>query len=116
MLTSACKTDHIFKKHFQAAASYRKTLVLESLFNSEYCEIFKSTFFEKHMRTAASENVFMKLRKTKIYPYGVFFYLTLKHRFFQHQYQKQVKMSFLFHDWFPISLYSHKIFLWCGEK
>ena len=41
--------------------------VLESLFNSVYCEIFKSTYFEEHLCTAASENVFMKLRKIKIY-------------------------------------------------
>ena len=46
---------------------YRKTPVLESLFNSEYCEIFKSTYFEEHLRTAASEDMFMKLRKIKIY-------------------------------------------------
>ena len=45
----------------------RKTPVLESLFNSEYCETFKGTYFEEHMRTAASENVFMKLRKIKNY-------------------------------------------------
>ena len=49
------------------AASYRKTPVLESLFNSEYCEIFKSTYFEEHLYTFASENVFMELRKIKIY-------------------------------------------------
>ena len=36
---------------------------VESLFNSEYCEIFKSTYFEEYLRTAASENVFMKLKK-----------------------------------------------------
>ena len=42
----------------------KKTL-LESLFNSEYCEMFKSTCFEEHLRTAASANVFMKLRKNK---------------------------------------------------
>ena len=50
-------------------ASYRKTPVLESLFNSEYCEIFKSTYFEEILvrGTAASEYVFMKLRKIKIY-------------------------------------------------
>ena len=45
------------------AASYRKTPVLESFFNFEYCEIFKSTYFEKDQPTAPSENVFMKLRK-----------------------------------------------------
>ena len=52
-------------------------------FNSEYCEIFKSTYFEEHLQTAASENVFMKLRKIKIYSQEV-----LKNRFFQHKYQK----------------------------
>ena len=44
--------------------SYRTKPVLKSLFNSEYCEIFKS---EEHLRTAAPENVFIKLRKIKIY-------------------------------------------------
>ena len=29
--------------------------------------VFKSTYFEEHLRTAASENVFMKLKKIKIY-------------------------------------------------
>ena len=48
-------------------ASYRKTPVLESPFVSEYCKSFKSTYFEEHLRTAASEYVFMKLRKIKIY-------------------------------------------------
>ena len=33
--------------------------VLESLFNSEYSEIFQRTHFEKHLQTAASENVFI---------------------------------------------------------
>ena len=49
------------------AASYKKTPVLEPLFNSEYCEIFKSNYCEENLRTAASENVFMKLRKIKIF-------------------------------------------------
>ena len=31
--------------------------MLESLFYSEYCEIFQSTYFEEHLRTAASENI-----------------------------------------------------------
>ena len=42
---------------------HRKTPLLDSLLNSEYCEIFKSNYFEEHLRTVASENVFMKLRK-----------------------------------------------------
>ena len=61
MLISACKKEQLFKEHLLVAASYRKTLVLECLFNSEYYKI-KSTYFEEHLRTAASENVFMKLR------------------------------------------------------
>ena len=38
-----------------------RTLVLESLFNSKYCEIFQSTYFEEHLQTAAFENVFIKI-------------------------------------------------------
>ena len=57
----------LFKENLLVAASYRKTPVLESLFNSEYCEISKNTYSEEHLRTTASENVFMKLRKIKIY-------------------------------------------------
>ena len=45
----------------------RKTLVLESLFNFEYFEIFKSTFFEEYLWTAASEKVFPKVRNIKTY-------------------------------------------------
>ena len=64
--------------------------MLESLVNSEYCEIFKSTYFEEHLRMAISENVFMKLRKIK--NYSVLTYIK-NTRFFQHQFLKQVKMS-----------------------
>ena len=42
-----------------------KKPLLESLFNSEYCEIVKSTYSEEHLRTAASEKMFMKRRKNK---------------------------------------------------
>ena len=61
MLTSACKNEHLFSEHLLVAASQ-----LESAYNSEYCEIFKSTYFEEHLPTAAPENVFMKMRKIKI--------------------------------------------------
>ena len=37
------------------------------VFSCEICETFKNTYFEEHLRTAASENVFMKLRKINIY-------------------------------------------------
>ena len=67
MLTLGCKKEHLFQKDLLLAASYRKTPVLESLFSSEYCELFKSTYLEEHLRTAASEDVFMKLRNIKIY-------------------------------------------------
>ena len=93
MLTLACK-----KTLFLRRPAVRRTAVLESLFNSRYYEIFKNTYFEEHLGTAASENVFMKLRKIKILRS---FNCTLKNRFFQHYYQKQVKM-FLLHDWFPV--------------
>ena len=44
---------------------HKKTPVLKSLFNSEHCEIFNNTYFEENLRTAASEKVFMRLKKTK---------------------------------------------------
>ena len=47
------------------AASYRETPVLVSLFNPKYCQIFTRIFFEEHLRTAVSENMFMKLRKIR---------------------------------------------------
>ena len=41
--------------------------MLESLFNFEYCETVKSFYFEEHLQTAASENVFIKIiHKEKI--------------------------------------------------
>ena len=57
--------------------------MLESHFNSEHCEILKSTYFEEHLRTAASENVLMTLFIRS-------FNFTLKNTAFQHQYQKQI--------------------------
>ena len=52
------------KKLFLKISQYSQgTAVLESLFNSEYYEIFKSTYFEEHLWTAASENVLPKLKK-----------------------------------------------------
>ena len=61
-------------------------------------ETFKSTCSEEHLRTAASKNVFMKLRKINIYSSGVLI-LQFWKRLFQHQYQKQVKV-FAFISWF----------------
>ena len=42
-------------------ASHTKTPVLESHFNSDYSEIFQSTYFEEHLQTATSGNVFIKI-------------------------------------------------------
>ena len=54
--------------------------MLESLFNSEYCKIFKSTYFEEHLQTAASKNAFIKIIHKE------------EKGFFQHQYQEKVEM------------------------
>ena len=61
----------VLLKTSQFSQYEQKKPVLESLFNSEYCEIFKSTYFEERLQTAASEDVFMKLRKIKTYSLGV---------------------------------------------
>ena len=61
-----CKKGGLIKTS-QYSQDGQKTPVLEYLFNSEYCEIFKSTYFEEHLRTDATENLFMKLRKIKKY-------------------------------------------------
>ena len=47
MLASAGRKEHHFKEHLLVSAS--KTPVLESLFNSKYCEIFKNTYFEENL-------------------------------------------------------------------
>ena len=53
MLTSAGEKEHLLKNF-----SYWLFLA-----NSEYCKIFKSIYYEEHLQTAASENVFMKQKK-----------------------------------------------------
>ena len=55
------------------------TPVLESLFNSEYYEIFQSTYFEEHLQTATSENVLIKIIQKRIN------FTFKKTQFFQHQ-------------------------------
>ena len=50
MLTSGGEKEHLLK-------SFSHWLLLA---NSEYCKIFNSIYYEEHMQTAASENVFMK--------------------------------------------------------
>ena len=61
----------VLLKTSQYSQDGQKNTCVESLFNSEYGEIFKSSCFEEYLRTAASENAFMKLRKIKKYSKGV---------------------------------------------
>ena len=72
------------------AASCTKTPVLKSLFNSEYCEIFQSIYFEEHLQKAASENVFIKIIHKE------------KNGFFNINIRNKWKCLLLFHDWFPV--------------
>ena len=60
-----CSIKKLFLKLRNIHRTNRKTPVFQSLFNSEYCEIFKRTYSEEHLWTAASENVIMKLRTIK---------------------------------------------------
>ena len=82
--------------HYHVAASYTKTPVLKSLFNSEYCEIFQSTHFEEHLQTAASENVFIKIihKENK--------FMLKNPDFFNINIRSKWRCLFLFHDWFPV--------------
>ena len=63
--------EKFVKKFFVKVLQYsQETPMLESLFNSKYCEIFYSTYFEEHLPTAAffhekNDKMFMKLRKIK---------------------------------------------------
>ena len=52
MLVSAGKKEQLLM-----ATSFEKTPVLESLFNSEYCELFKNIYFEEHLHATASEKM-----------------------------------------------------------
>ena len=67
MVTSDCKKEHLFLRTPPSGCFFQKNTCVAVSFDSEYCEIFKSTYFEEHLRTAASENVLMKPRKIRIY-------------------------------------------------
>ena len=70
-----CRSSHLrcsikklpLQKLLNRHRTNRKTPLLESLFNSEHSEIFKSNYFEEHLRRTASEILFIKLRKIKNY-------------------------------------------------
>ena len=105
MLTSACKNEHL-------RTPPSDCFIIRV--SSEYCEIFKSTYFEEHLRTAASKNVFIK-KIVKLFIRS--FKCTLKNRLFRYQYQKQVKM-FVFISWLvshEVCIHIQTIFLWCGN-
>ena len=40
--------------------------MLETLFNSEYWETFQGTYFEEHLQTVASENVYETEKSLKL--------------------------------------------------
>ena len=96
-------------------ANPQKNTLLESLFNSRYCEIFKKTYFEEHLPTTASENVLMKLRKKKIV---IKTFLTLYYSketsekvYFYFMKETSENACFYFMIGFLWSLYSDIIFL-----
>ena len=55
----------VLLKTLKYSQDRQENTCVKSLFNSEYCKIFDSSYFEEYLQTAASENVFMKLRKIK---------------------------------------------------
>ena len=59
--------------------------------------MFKSTYLEEYLRTAALEDVFMKRRKIKIYKEFQFY---IKETGFSDK--NKWKNLFLLHDWFPM--------------
>ena len=87
-----------YKKQRNIYSANRKTPALESLFNSEYWKIFKSTYIKEHLQTVGSETVFV--HKTQKYSSGVLT-LHLKKGFFSIYIRNKWK-CFLSHDWFPM--------------
>ena len=85
------------------AASYRKTRVWESLFHSEYCEIFRSTYFEEHLQ------LLLKICSWNWETFYSFIIISwnLFIRSFNFTSGFSISMSetsswMVFHDWFPI--------------
>ena len=88
--------------------------MLETFFNSEYCESFRACILKNICEWLLLKTL-MKLRKVKN---CWDFDSTLKNRTFQRQYQIQVKMYislFLFHDWYPLEFvfsYNFSLMWW----
>ena len=61
--------------------------MLETLFNSEYWETFQGTYFEEHLQTVASENVYETEKSLKLLKNLNFLFISY---------------LFLFCDWFPL--------------
>ena len=60
------ESENIFKINLKMAEARNDAYSTAFIWNdSEYCEILKTTYFEANLKTAASENVFMNLRKIK---------------------------------------------------
>ena len=92
--------------------------LLESLFKSEYCEIFKSTYFEQHLRTLLLKMCSWNWEKMKIVhkEYKVNIKETSENVCFYFMKATSENACFYFMIGFLWSLYSDTIFLWCGEK
>ena len=110
----------MYKKAVAKKLANSQNSTSKSLFNSKYCEIFKSTYFEEHLRTAASENVFMKPRKNKDCSSGIFNFILRKEVkiFVFISWKKQVKMLLLISWLVSVGVFIQiaAIFLQCGNS
>ena len=91
----------------------QKHLYWSTLFNSEYCKTFKSTYFEKHRWMPPSENMFMKpYDETEKDLFIRTFNFTFKKTGFLNINMRNIckNVCFYFTIGFPWSLYSHTIF------
>ena len=81
-----------------------------------YCKISESTYFEEHLQTAVSENVFLKLRKS-IKNADHDFNSSLKKQEFSTTISETSENVCLFFDWFPLEfLFTYNIFFDCVSQ
>ena len=111
--TISLQKEYLFQEKLLVAASYRKTPVLESLFNSEYCKIFKIPNLKNICVRLLLKMCSWNWGKLKFIRS---FNFTLKNRFNQHDIQSKWKCLFLLHEWFPMKfVFTYNIFLVCCE-
>ena len=66
MLTLDSKKEHLFLKRPPSGCFLQENTCVGVSLVLGIGGVFKSTYFEEHLRTAASENEFVKFRKIKI--------------------------------------------------